>query len=205
MKEIEIKIKLDDREALIKKVEELGGKRVIEDEGLVYDVLYNNAAGDFNSGNYQGKHLRLRRAPYGNRLTYKEKNNDKEHHFLLNRTEIEVGVGDFEKTDLILQKLGFFPHRYKEKQNVEYQLDGFRLEFHKMPFLGNFLEIEAEESELKKILPKLGLKIEQGINQGYHKLFYEYCEQHGWSIETPMTFEEEKKHLPPHRNKPSEV
>ena len=192
MKEIEIKIKIDDRAGLIKRIEMLGGKKILGDEGLVSDIMYNNLSGDFDVGNKKGRHLRLRKAPFGNRLTYKEKLDGKKHAYLLKRTEIETAVEDVEKTDLILIKLGFVHYLVREKLILDYSLDGFRLEFHTLPFLGEFLEIEAEEKELTRILQKLGLEITQGINKGYHQLFSEYCKKHGWQPETPLTFEQEQ-------------
>lgn len=193
MKEIEIKIKLEDRDALIKKVESLGGQKIIKDEGMAYDVMYDDNEHNYATGNKTGKLLRLRKAPYGNRLTYKEKLSETDHEHLLQRTEIEVSVSDFEKMDLILKNLGFTPVAIKEKYNMHYRLDGFVLEFHRLPFLGDFLEIEGEEIELQKILPKLGLTMDQGINKGYYKLFAEYCAENNLPNKTPCTFEEEQK------------
>lgn len=194
MKEIEIKIKLAERAALEKKVLDLGAQKLAAEEGIEHDIMYNNSAGEFYFGNPRGKHLRLRRAPYGNLLTYKE-NPESRHEYLLQRTEIQTKVESFETADLILRKLGFFPYTVKEKHSTKYRLDGFVLEFHRLPFLGEFLEIEGEEIELKKILPKLGLKLEQGINRGYNRLFYEYCQKQGWPVTTPLTFEQEAKSL----------
>lgn len=195
MQEIEIKIKIDDREVLIKKVESLGGQKIIEDEGVAVDIMYDDKEHHFVAGNEKGKHLRLRQAPYGNRLTYKEKLSDTDHEHLLQRKEIEVSVSDFEKTDLILKSLGFFQVAIKEKYVIDYKLDGFVLEFHRLPFLGDFLEIEGEEKELENIITKLGLYMNQGINKGYFKIFSEYCEKNNLPKDTPCTFEKEKEIL----------
>lgn len=194
MKEIEIKIKLDDSQALMKKAENLGAVKV--SEGLEHDVMFSNNTDEFKSDEQTvaKKVLRLRKSPNGNYLTLKMKP-ESEHKYLLVREEIETKVDDFDKADLIIQKLGFEPFRIKEKITVKYNLDGFVLEFHKLPFLGNFLEIEAEEEKLKFFLPKIGLSLQQGITSPYTHLFYDYCQEHGLSIETPQTFEEEKRLL----------
>lgn len=189
-RELEIKIKLDDRQALIKKAEGLGARKL--DEGIEFDIMYNDAAGSCDFDNPKGKHLRLRKAPYGNLLTYKEKGPRHEH--LLDRTEIQTPVSDYEAMDQILQKLGFYHFRVKEKHTAKYQLDGFVLEFHKLPFLGDFLEIEAGEQELTDILSKLGLNIKQGINKGYSILFRDFCRVKGLPEDIPQTFDEAKKH-----------
>lgn len=190
-KEIEIKIKLSDAEGLVKKVEEMGAKKT--SEHTEYDLMYNDKQGTFDSGNPSGKHLRLRKSSSGNILTYKEKAEDGEHAYLLNRTEIQTKIENFEDLDALLKRLGFYVYRIKEKNAVHYELNDFVLQFHKVPFLGDFLEIESDEKNLKAFLPKLGLSIEQGINKGYSALFYDYCEAHNLSLDTPQTFEEEKR------------
>jgi predicted adenylyl cyclase CyaB len=195
MTEIEIKIQIENRDALIQKVESLGGQKIVQDEGIVFDIMYDDKDNNFILGNKIGKHLRLRKAPYGNRLTYKEMLSEKMHTNLLERTEIEVSVSDFEKTDLILKNLGFVQVATKEKYVLDYKLDGFVLEFHRLPFLGDFLEIEASENDLEQIVPKLGFQMSQGINQGYSMIFSEYCRKNNLSQDTPLTFETEKKIL----------
>jgi predicted adenylyl cyclase CyaB len=190
-KEIEIKIKLDDPTGLMRKVEKLGGKKV--GEHTEYDVMYDNASGNFNTGYPESKQLRLRKTEKGNLLTYKEKFQEEDHDHILQRTEIQTKVENFETMDTILKRMGFQPYKVKEKKAVHYGLDGFILEFHKLPFLGDFLEIEASEKQLEKFLPKLDLSVEQGINKSYNSLFDDYCKQHGLPPGSQLTFEEEKK------------
>ena len=191
MKEIEIKIKLDDPTGLMRKVEKLGGKKM--GQYHEHDVMYDNASGNFNTGYPESKQLRLRKSEEGNFLTYKEKLKGEEHNHILQRTEIETTVEDFETMDTILKRLGFRPYKVKEKIAIDYTLDGFTVEFHKLPFLGDFLEIEASEKQLEEFLPKLGLAIDQGINKSYNSLFDDYCKQHGLPQGSQLTFEEEKK------------
>ena len=186
-REIEIKIKLTDAEALKKKVESLGGKKVSED--LEQDIYYDNDSGLYDSG----KVLRLRKLNNGNLLTVKDP--QEEHENLLIRGETQTSVADFDRMHEILQKLGFKEKYRKEKFSTHYLLDGMELLFHKLPFLGDFLEIEANEQALKNFLPRLGLSIEQGLNRGYHKLFMEYCKQQDWPENTPLTFEEERNKI----------
>jgi predicted adenylyl cyclase CyaB len=188
--EIEIKIKLEDSEALFKKALELGGEELKDKEGLEHDVMYDDGKGFYDFP----KVLRLRTAPFGNLLTYKEKNPKSDHKNFLIRTEIETFINDPKAMDEILQKLGFFPYRIKEKYVKKIKLGDFVLEFHKMAFLGDFLEIEGEEIHVDAMLGKLRLSVGLGINRDYSALFYEYCDQNGLSRETPMTFEEEKTH-----------
>ena len=187
-KEIEIKIKLEDAEALMKKVESLGGKKISEYHE--HDVMYDDGKGFFDAERV----LRLRKTPKYNLLTYKEKNLESEHEHLLKRTEIETKFEDYEAMDAILQKLGFSPHRIKEKISTKYELEGFVIEFHKIPFLGDYIEIEAEEHRLPRILSVIGYNMSDGITKNYTSLFFDYCDLRGWNHDVPQTFEEENKH-----------
>ena len=74
-------------------------------------------------------------------------------------------------------------------------LEGFQVELHTLPFLGEFMEIEADEEKLEKFLPKIGFSVTDGINKDYTQLFYGFCSEHGLSMDTPQTFEEEKLYL----------
>ncbi len=192
-KEIEIKIKLEDAASLKQKVLSLGGKKI--EEGDQLDVMYDDGNGFFEGrpGQAPPKVLRLRRNPEDNRLTYKEIIPELAHEHMLQRIEIETKVDNYEAMDEIIRKLGFVPYRIKEKYFENFELDGFKLEFHKLPFIGDYLEIEAEEEKLITILPSLNLTIQDGVNKDYTQLHYDFCESHGLGIETPQTFEEEKK------------
>lgn len=192
MKEIEIKIKIDDRDALIKKVKSLGGK--IIEQGTQYDTMYDDGKGFYDTP----KVLRLRRKLNSKfQLTYKEKLPEVHNPHMLERLEIQTEVKNYEAMDLIIQKLGFFAHRVKEKKFVNYLLDGLKIEFHNMPFMGDFIEIESADSvHLTKVLNQIGLNVSMGINKDYSALFDEYCKQHNLPEDTPCTFEKEKEILP---------
>jgi predicted adenylyl cyclase CyaB len=181
--EIEIKIKLDDAEALKKKILELGGKKTYE--SLNQDTYFDNDAHFYESGNV----LRLRKEQKGTLFTFKGSlENDKS---LLKREEIQTYVTDEQAIALILQRLGYWEKYKKEKKVEYYELDGFNLEFHVLPFLGNFLEIEAPEENLKNILGKLGLDLGQGIPKGYNSLFSDYKKSYNLPDDTQLTFDAE--------------
>ena len=188
MKEIEIKIKLDDRDALIKKVAALGGK--LADRGIQHDIIYDDGKGFYDAH----KVLRLRKLNQKVQLAYKEKLSKTDDAHMLERVEIQTEVENYEAMDLIIKQLGFFPHREKEKKFIDYLLDGLKIEFHTLPFLGEFMEIEsADQIHLVKILNQLGLDISMGINRDYSTLFAEYCKKNNLPNDTPCTFEEEQK------------
>jgi predicted adenylyl cyclase CyaB len=185
MQEIEIKIKLDVSDSLIKKVEDMGGVKTYE--SLEHDVYYDNDSGFYESGQV----FRLRTEAAGNLLTYKGPLKDDPN--LLQREEIQTYVTDEKAIKLIIERLGFRPKYVKEKKVTYYKLLGFQLEFHTVPFLGDFLEIENEEDKLREFLPTLGLSLRQGIPKGYHSLFEEYKREKGLP-NLELTFDEEKRH-----------
>jgi predicted adenylyl cyclase CyaB len=191
IQEIEIKVKVSEGEDLFQKALDMSGVELKEKEGLERDVMYDDGKGFYDFP----KVLRLRTTNHGNFLTYKEKNEDSDKDSFLVRTELETEVKNGEITDLILRKLGFTPYRVKEKQRREIKIDNIVVEFHKMPFLGEFIEIEGAKPEIENILKKLDIDLERGINKDYSHLFYEYCDSMNLPRETPMTFEEESKHL----------
>jgi predicted adenylyl cyclase CyaB len=188
--EIEIKIKIGDPESLFKLAVFLGGEELKEKEGLEHDVMYDDGHGFYDFP----KVLRLRTAPFGNLLTYKEKNKDSDQDNYLIRTEIETFIKDPVALNLIIEKLGYKQYRVKEKYVRKVKLEGLVVEFHKLPFIGDYIEIEGDKSEIEKILEKLGLNVNQGINKDYSELYYEFCEMNGLDTNTPQTFDEEKKY-----------
>ncbi len=189
--EIEIKIKITDSEALFRKALSLGGQELKDKEGLETDVMYDDGNGFFDSH----KVLRIRTAPFGNLLTYKEKNQVSDNDNFLVRTEIETFIDDPKAMDLIIQKLGFVPHVTKQKYVRKIKIDDLILEFHKLPFIENFIEIEGEKNQIISLLKKLGLDESQGIGRDYSTLFFEFCDLNNLAFTTPQTFEQEKKFL----------
>lgn len=184
--EVEIKIKIEDPEAIQKKILDQGGKKIAE--GEKNDVYFDDGKGFFKSGNT----LRIRTGTGKPLLTYKECPVDHNEH-VLSRPEFETVVESPEKLHEILGKLGFKPHVMKDKRFADYEFEGVTVEFHELPFLGHFIEIEAPEEKLKEVLPKLGLSIEQGLSKGYNRLFDEYKREQGLSPETQDTFKDAGK------------
>lgn len=189
--EIEIKIKISDPEQLYQKVISLGGKELKEKAGLETDVMYDDGKGFFDAH----KVLRIRTTDHGNLLTYKEKNQDSDKDNFMVRTEIQTGFDDSKAMHEIISKLGFVPHVTKQKIIRKVELDNLVVEFHKLPFIGDFIEIEGDKQEVVKLIEKFGLKESDGINKDYTALFFDYCDEHGLSHEIPQSFDEEAKHL----------
>jgi adenylate cyclase class 2 len=113
----------------------------------------------------QGKLLRLRHDVLS-RLTFKgesPKDIDSEARV---REELEVTVDDFETMSQILERVGFKQTQIYEKYRETFRLDEVEVVIDEMPF-GDFVELEGNDSDLKKAAGKLGLDWKQRILANY--------------------------------------
>ena len=73
-------------------------------------------------------------------------------------TELEIEVSDFDKTNLILQKLGYYFKNYQENRRAFYTLDNVEISIDKWPLIPEYAEIEGKtEEDVKKIVELLNL------------------------------------------------
>lgn len=145
MQEIEVKILDIDVDSIIKKIEDLGGKKIMDEdiEGII-----------FNTGD--GPLLRLRTENGKNRLTVKEKVSKEGAKIM---TETEVDVDDYDTMVMICEKLGFPKRLEFMKHRLSYNLEdeGVHFDIDTYPKVPTFLEIEAPSVELiKKYVEILG-------------------------------------------------
>ena len=99
--------------------------------------------------------LRLRRVGKRAILTFKERiptNSSIKH-----QREDETEVGDADALQAILQALGFTPRLVYEKRRMSWRLGKAEIVVDDLPF-GLFMEIEADELEIKEIERRLGIK-----------------------------------------------
>jgi len=149
----------------------------------------------------EGHILRLRQDTEA-RLTYKSAGINESG--VLNRTEIEFVVENFEKAKQFLEALGYQRLFYYEKYRTTYALDSnsLLLENQKqasgihnchimldeLPY-GNFVEIEGESIEsIQAVANKLNLKWDTTIPTSYHALFERLCVKHPNLDATDLSF-----------------
>lgn len=115
-----------------------------------------------------GQVLRLRR--YDDiRITYKGPGIRNEG--VLERTEIETTLGDFDAARLIIEALGYKPIFLYEKYRAIWELKDYHIMLDEMPF-GKFIEIEATSSEqVRELAAELGLNPHAAIPASYQTLF----------------------------------
>jgi len=139
----------------------------------------------------EGHILRLRQDTEA-RLTYKSAGINESG--VLNRTEIEFVVEDFEKAKAFIEALGYQKLFYYEKYRTTYTLESNSLllenqkqasGFHnchimldELPY-GNFVEIEGEGVEsIRGVADRLQLRWDRAIPTSYHVLFERLCAKH---------------------------
>lgn len=165
-KEIEVKFLLDD-------LVSLRDKLIALDARLTYPrVLEENLRLDTPDQALSQKQqiLRLRRDSR-NRITFKSPG--KTVDGVLERTEIELEVDNFEAARQILEALGFLTFMVYEKYRETFELDDVTVTLDEMPF-GNFAELEGPDAaHIQAVARKLGLNWERRSNLSYMRLFAE--------------------------------
>jgi len=115
----------------------------------------------------QGRVLRLR-LDNAARLTFK--GDTQLHDGALDRTEIEISVGDFELARRLLEALGYEVVFLYEKLRTVYEIEGCLVMLDELPY-GSFLEIEGESQHLRPLAERIGLNWHASIPASYHALF----------------------------------
>ena len=86
-------------------------------------------------------------------LTIKEKSAKKE---IGSVKELEVEVSDFEKTDEILNMLGYEHSMYQENKRTIYRLGNIEFDIDSWPMIPTYLEIEGKSKEqVEEMIEKL--------------------------------------------------
>jgi adenylate cyclase class 2 len=144
--EYEVKILDVDVEEIKKKLEGIGAEKYLEREMRRY--VYDIDPAD------QSRWIRLRDNGEKITLTIKKIENDN----IDGTKEIEVKVDDFDKTNLLLNELGFFHKAYQENRRISYRLDGVKIEIDFWPKIPPYVEVEgASEEEIRKLLKCLAI------------------------------------------------
>lgn len=144
-KEIEIRLLEIDKEKFIKNITKCGAKKI--DSYLQRRYVY-----DFNPAK-ENKWLRLRTNGKKTTLTIKELTDNKKIDGTL---ELEVITSDFDKTNKILEELGYFYRNYQENYRELYILDNVEISIDSWPLIPTYVEFEAKkEEDIYKVLEKI--------------------------------------------------
>jgi adenylate cyclase, class 2 len=165
-REIEIKFRVTDLRALARKLR-AAGFRLLTPRTHELNTLYD-LPGEVLRG--RKELLRLRRYGSDWTLTHKSKGETGRHSA---RVELETGVTDGKKMDLILRALGYAPSFRYEKFRAEWTDGKGQVVVDETP-IGNFCEIEGAPRWIDATAKKLGVSPAHYITTNYAGLFLEW-------------------------------
>ncbi len=144
--EIEARLLECDTKAIIAKLKANNAVRV-------GDWLQIRKCYDFNPIK-ENSWIRLRTNGIQTTLTIKEITNK-----LIDGTkECEIVVSDFDSTDEILNKLGYFARSTQENRRIQYKLDDVEIDIDMWPLIPTYVEFEAtSEDKIRNVCKKLSL------------------------------------------------
>ena len=156
MNEVELKFLDIDVDEIRFKIESLGAI-------LKYDIeveSFSFLAEDFHNSDSSKKYLRVRKIGNDVILTYKDPAIDSR---MTSRNEIEIRVDDYEKTILLIEKLGFTKGKVFRKHRIHYEFHDIHFELDTLENIPTYLEIETQtEDEMRNVCKKLGLDMAMG-------------------------------------------
>ena len=168
--EIEVKFNVPTvepfREQLLALGATLGQKRVFE-RNLLLDTPAQRLR--------QAEQVLRLRQDNNVRLTFKGK--PIQHNELKVREEIEIGVGVLETAVLLFNRLGYQPQLVYEKYRETYHLSTAEIVLDELPY-GDFIEIEGEEAEIKRVAEEMGLGWNGRLSHNYLELMHQLKAHH---------------------------
>jgi predicted adenylyl cyclase CyaB len=179
--EIEVKFRIGDPAAIVEKLKAMGA--TMAEEGFERNVHYDRDGVLHGAGEC----LRVRECAGRADITHKRKVKDERFKV---REETIVVIDSFERGKKLLERLGFRPVWRYEKRRQIWETGKAGVCVDEMPFIGNFIEIEAGRDAIVDLAAKLGLGMEDAITATYRDLFAEYCRKKGTPLRD-MVFGEE--------------
>ncbi len=167
MQEIELKILNINPQEIEKSLLAMGAKK--EGPVLVIDKTF-----DFHNHILSKKNhgLRLRQMGENFFVTYKGGVQKGKVANIIEETETTVGdVQIFEK---ILTKLGMRCYKHREKKRTSYILPNIRCEVDEYPGIPPYLEIEAPQKDIVRIVEKLGYSLKDTTRGSVSKILKRY-------------------------------
>ncbi|MBQ8792049.1 MAG: CYTH domain-containing protein [Clostridia bacterium] len=161
--EIECRLLNVDVKKFIKKLKE-------HNATFVGDWLQIRNCYDFNPVK-KNSWIRIRTNGIETTLTIKEINNSK----IDGTKECEVKVSDFNTTDELLNKLGYFARSKQENRRIRFILDKVEIDIDFWPQIPAYVEFEAEsEQDIKNLCKKLNLNYENLVSIDVEKIYATY-------------------------------
>jgi adenylate cyclase class 2 len=180
MQEIEAKFYVQDLKRIEARLQNLEA-HLIQTRVLEKNLRFDLPAGDLRS---KGQVLRLRQDAEA-KLTYKSSGTSAQG--IVNRTEIEFVVEDFDMAKNFLEALGYQKFFQYNKYRTTYEFENCHIMLDELPY-GNFVEIEgADINAIHRAADKLNLNMQAAISQSYSALFDRVRQTLGLTF-TDLTF-----------------
>lgn len=184
--EIEAKMRLSDRDALIQTLDQVGGAFVAD---LAETNSYFDSPGGGLKSTDQGLRIRVEVAAAGTpeetittTITHK---GPRAHGRLKSREETELVVNNPRDAAVLLDAIGYHHVLTFEKRRTRYTLDGCRVELDVLPVLGGFVEIEGPtEALVIAARKKLGLSAAPLIKSSYIAMLKTHLHEAGSDTDT---------------------
>jgi len=174
-KEIEVKIRIENSEELISKLESLGWRKKRELFQRTYrtwhpDKLFARA------GIFPRTRTTKEDGEEKHTFTVKARFKDPERG-LFEREEHEVSIEDAAEVAKMLKLLGFSYQRILEKKRQVWEKNGQKITellIDELPF-GTYLEIEGNKESITEVLNELGLQNAEQLGMAYWDVYWHYC------------------------------
>ncbi len=185
--EVEIKIKIDNLEAVGRQLESMGAK--LKNSEKQVDLYYNHPCRDYSVTDEalrirrrilvktEGEESNLDKFPLIE-ITYKGPKLDESTK---TRVEHSVGVNSYENAKLIFSSLGFIEVASIEKQRVFYTHGDITISLDNVLDVGCFIELERivtnpdllgkARKEILELVESLGYSIKDSIRESYLELY----------------------------------
>lgn len=195
-KEIEIKIRIDDKKEIQKRLLALGW----EIDNLEFQRSFRLSRPDQS---LMDKGIFPRTREEGQKSTFTIKVNvggrvdegDKERQYF-EREEYEIEVEDAKKMADMLSLLGLSNQRILEKYRQTWRKDGktkvrdLSITIDTLPF-ASFIEFEGPKEEIEEMLKKLELDSEERLTLAYWRVYRQYCRDNDLKEDSNLVFKKE--------------
>lgn len=115
--------------------------------------------------------IRLRTNGKETTLTIKEISNNK----IDGTKECEIIVSDFDTTDELLNKLGYFARSTQQNRRIRYILDNVEIDIDFWPLIPTYVEFEAEKQEdIEKLCKKLDIDFNSLVTLDVQSIYSHY-------------------------------
>lgn len=161
--EFEVRVLEIDHDEMVKKLESLNATKKIDalQQRYVYDLIPK----------VEHSWIRLRTDGEKTTLTIK----DLQAKTIDGTKELEIVVDDFDKTNLMLEKLGFKNRGFQQNKRVQYILDGVEIDLDRWPLIPEYMEIEGKnEEEVYATLEKLGIEKDKIVTLDVSSIYTHY-------------------------------